>query len=121
VVDDEPRVAEVFDAYLQTAGLRVIRVTNGRDALAQASAEQPDVIVLDLLMPSVSGFDVIEMIRAMPATRNIPIVVITAKSLTSQDRTALAGRVHDVLSKTGFKRNDFVRAVVRAAVSVDKV
>ena len=120
VVDDEPRVAEVFDAYLQTAGLRVIRVINGADVLARACAEHPDVIVLDLVMPAVSGFDVIEMIRAVPATRNIPIVVITAKSLTSQDRSALAGQVHDVLSKTGFKRNDFVRAVVRAAASADK-
>ena len=120
VVDDEPRVAEVFDAYLQTAGLRVIRVINGADVLARACAEHPDVIVLDLVMPAVSGFDVIEMIRAVPATRNIPIVVITAKSLTSQDRSALAGQVHDVVSKTGFKRNDFVRAVVRAAASADK-
>ena len=121
VVDDEPRVAEVFDAYLQAGGLRVIRVTNGADALAEACAEQPDVIVLDLMMPHMSGFDVIQMIRTVPATRAIPIVVITAKSLTAQDRSALAGQVQDVITKTEFKRNDFVDAVVRAAVSVDKV
>ena len=120
VVDDEPRVAEVFDAYLQAAGCRVIRVTNGADALAEACAEQPDVIVLDLLMPDMSGFQVVDLMKALPETRAIPIVVMTAKMLTAEDRNALEGNVEKVLTKTDFRRNEFVREVIRAASIVEK-
>jgi signal transduction histidine kinase/CheY-like chemotaxis protein len=120
VVDDEPRVAEVFDAYLQAAGCRVIRVTNGADALAEACAEQPDVIVLDLLMPDMSGFEVVDLMKALPETRGIPIVVMTAKMLTAEDRNALEGQVEKVLTKTDFRRDEFVREVIRAASIVEK-
>ena len=114
VVDDEPRVAEMLDAFLQTAGCRVVRVTSGAQALVEAPVVRPDVIVLDLVMPEVSGFDVIEVLKAAPETRDIPIVVVTAMALSARDRQALAGRVEKVLSKTQFKRVEFVREVMDA-------
>ena len=65
-------------------------------------------------MPEVSGFDVIEVLKAAPETRDIPIVVVTAMALSARDRQALAGRVEKVLSKTQFKRVEFVREVMDA-------
>ena len=115
VVDDEPRVAEMLDAYLQSAGCNVIRATSGEEALAAAHALHPDVLVLDLLMPQMSGFDVIREMKAAATTRCIPIVVISAKTLSADDRQMLSGSVEAVLRKSEFKRAEFVDEVLRAA------
>jgi CheY-like chemotaxis protein len=67
--------------------------------LREARAERPDVIVLDLAMPEMSGFEVLDRLKEDPATMEIPVVVLTSKTLTDEERRRLAPRVRRILSK----------------------
>jgi CheY-like chemotaxis protein len=82
----------------------VLSARNGPDGLALAQTEQPDVILLDLLMPEVDGFMVVERLQADPATSSIPIVVLTSKSLTAEDRRRLRGRIVSLAGKAELDR-----------------
>jgi DNA-binding response OmpR family regulator len=79
VVDDDPTVAEVVAGYLQRAGYLVDRAGDGKTALEQAVALGPDLVVLDLMLPEIDGLEVCRRLRAEPASRDIPVVMLTAK------------------------------------------
>lgn len=79
-----------------------------------ARRERPELIVLDLMMPEVSGFDVVEVLKDNPETATIPIVVVTAKALTAQDKATLNGLVAVVLEKATFDHGRFLNEVRRA-------
>jgi signal transduction histidine kinase/DNA-binding response OmpR family regulator/CHASE3 domain sensor protein len=108
VVDDEPRARELVAAYLEPAGYRVLRAASGEDGVALARARQPDVLLLDLLLPGINGFEVVEQLKGDPATRAIPIVILTAKDLTAADRAALNGHIAALVAKDGFSRERFL-------------
>ena len=74
----------------------------------------PDVIVLDLMMPEVNGFDVVEALRLDPATARIPILIVTAKELSARDRVKLNGDVAAIMVKDEFDRDRFSSEVRRA-------
>lgn len=115
VADDDPAAVEILATYLAHRGCcRVLRAGGGAEALALARAEQPDAIVIDLLMPVVSGFDVIRALRADPATAAIPILVVSGASLTADQRDELARSTSGVVAKQRFDREAFL-AQVRAA------
>jgi len=82
VVDDDPKAVELIAALVVGLASSVVRAYGGREAIAVATQELPDVIVLDLMMPEVNGFDVVEALREHPATARIPILVVTAKRIT---------------------------------------
>ena len=73
----------------------VLRAYGGREAIETARRELPDLIVLDLMMPEVNGFDVVEALKQQPDTARIPILVVTAKQITAEDRARLNGYVVD--------------------------
>lgn len=79
VVDDEPFFIEVFEMKLVAAGFEVCSARNGAEAVAKAKAEKPHLIIMDVMMPVMSGFDATQKIRQDPATESIPIIVFTAK------------------------------------------
>lgn len=85
LVDDFPDALEVWDLFLTTAGFTVVTATNGVDGLAQARALHPDVIVLDLQMPGLSGTEVARALRADAATAHIPLIAATGHSPTFRD------------------------------------
>jgi CheY-like chemotaxis protein len=103
VVDDDPAMLEVMGGYLSAEGYRVQSASNGREAVSRALAAPPDVMVLDLLMPGMNGFEVIRALRAHPAGRNVPIVVCTAKQLTPEERADLQTSVQSVVAKADGK------------------
>ncbi|MDP2390907.1 MAG: response regulator, partial [Acidobacteriota bacterium] len=76
--------------------------------------ELPDVIVLDLMMPGVNGFDVVKALSEQPETARIPVLIVTAKQITTDDRAALNGFVAAIMEKTEFSRDRFVAEVRRA-------
>jgi CheY-like chemotaxis protein len=86
----------------------------GHEAIAAARLELPDLIVLDLMMRDVSGFDVVDALRVNPDTARIPIVVLTAAQITSADRARLTGYVAAIVEKTGFDPDGFTAEVRRA-------
>jgi CheY-like chemotaxis protein len=98
------------------AGLagKILRAYGGREAIAIAQKEAPDVIVLDLMMPEVNGFHVVEALSKDPATARIPILVVTAKQITSADRVQLNGAVSIVIEKAEFSAERFSTEVRRA-------
>ncbi|MGH3628699.1 MAG: response regulator, partial [Sciscionella sp.] len=99
VVDDEPANREWLKNVLEPAGFRVTLATGGRQAIKLARSSKPDLIMLDLLMPDVNGFDVVEALSSSPATRGIPIMVLTAKNLTEADISQLNGHVSTILKR----------------------
>ena len=92
----------------------VLRAHGGREAIDIARRELPDVIVLDLIMPDVNGFDVVTALSERRDTRRIPIVVVTAKDITAVDRARLHGYVTRIMEKTGFDPARFLSEVRRA-------
>ncbi|MCX6022085.1 MAG: response regulator [Chloroflexi bacterium] len=102
VIDDDPAALELAAGILEPAGFAVLRAAGGAEGIALAQHRQPSVVLLDLMMPEVSGFDVVAALRSDPATQAIPILVLTAKDLTDEDKVALRGQVAAVLRKGAF-------------------
>lgn len=80
LVEDDDSLANVYLARLEVEGFVVKRVPNGEDALASAIEFKPDLVLLDVMMPKVSGFDVLDILRNTPETANLKIVMLTALS-----------------------------------------
>ena len=92
-IDDDPKAVELVAACLAGANFRVLRAYSGREGVEACRREIPDLVVLDLLMPDMNGFDVIAELAARSETASIPIVVVTGKSLSGDDRRLLQGRL----------------------------
>jgi DNA-binding response OmpR family regulator len=99
VVDDERANREWLTEILEPAGFGVIPAIGGREAIELALSRNPDLVLLDLMMPDVSGFDVVEALRSERATSKTPIMVLTAKDLTEADKRQLNGRVSSILQR----------------------
>ncbi len=91
VVDDEPANLELLESILQPAGFTVLRASGGQEGIEMARAHKPHLVLLDLMMPGLTGFDVVETLRRDESTRSIPIMVLTAKQLTDEDKKQLNG------------------------------
>jgi signal transduction histidine kinase/CheY-like chemotaxis protein len=102
VVEDEPANAELLRRTLVREGWAVDHVSNGREALAAVATTRPELILLDLMMPEMDGLEFLEQLRRNPAAISIPVIVLTAKELSDDDRRRLHGRVSEVLSKGEF-------------------
>ena len=113
-VDDDPRAVELVAKHLAGSGAEVVRAYGGREAIASARQMLPDLVVLDLMMPNVNGFDVVEALKSRPETAAVPILVFTAKEITAEDRQRLNGYVENVVQKGSFNREAFLREVKRA-------
>jgi PAS domain S-box-containing protein len=114
VIDDDPKAVELIAVRIQALAGTVRRAYGGREAIAAARLELPDLIVLDLMMPEVNGFDVVEALSEQPDTGRIPILVVTAKDITAEDRARLNGYVMTIMEKTHFSGNRFAAEVRRA-------
>ncbi len=99
-VEDDDSLANVYITRLQAEGFDVKRVPNGEDALASALQYRPDLILLDIMMPKVSGFDVLDILRNTPEVGNVKIVMLTALSQESDLERAKSLGVDDYLVKS---------------------
>ena len=114
VVDDDPVAVELMATRLLGIAATIDRAHGGRQAIELARSQMPDLILLDLMMPDVSGFDVVAALRERPETARIPIVVLTSKQITVDDRTRLHGYVTKILGKTELELSHFTAEVRRA-------
>ncbi|MDB4949278.1 MAG: hybrid sensor histidine kinase/response regulator, partial [Gemmatimonadetes bacterium] len=114
VVDDDPAAVELAAVRVLEMAGTVLRAYGGQEAIDTARRELPDVILLDLMMPDVNGFDVVAALQAQPATAGIPILVLTAKKVTAADRARLNGYVAAVVEKASIGRGQFTDEVRRA-------
>jgi DNA-binding response OmpR family regulator len=114
VVDDDPKAVELIAVRILSMASEVLRAHGGREAIEIARRELPDLIVLDLMMPDVNGFDVVAALHEHVSTSCIPVVVVTAKRVTDEDRTRLQGQVAAIMEKAHFDRDRFIGEVRRA-------
>ena len=113
LVDDDADARDIYGRLLREHGLEVRTADGLATCLAELEREPPRLVVLDLLMPEGDGFAVLFHLRDNPLWRGIPVVVLTAKEITSDDREFLSGRVEDVLQKNGLEADQFVEQVLR--------
>ncbi len=113
VVDDDPANRTWLTEALEPAGFTVLSASGGREGIELAKSERPDCVLLDLMMPEVTGFDVVEALRADESTRETPIMVVTAMSLTEADKRLLNGRVSEILSRGSVGTSDIVGLLKR--------
>ncbi len=109
VVDDDDLGRRQMRAALEQQGWTVTEARDGLDALARLNEARPDVIILDLMMPEMDGFEFLEEMRRNAQLRGIPVVVVTARDLTDADRNRLNGGVERIIQKTD--RDDMLREV----------
>ncbi|OLB86966.1 MAG: hypothetical protein AUI15_30285 [Actinobacteria bacterium 13_2_20CM_2_66_6] len=108
IVDDEAANRHWLTKALEPAGFTVLPASGGREAIEMAKSLKPDLVLLDLMMPEVTGFDVVEALRADESTRETPIMVLTASNLTKADKRHLNGRVSEILSRSSVGSADIV-------------
>ena len=111
VVDDDASARALSRAMLEKQGWSVSEAANGIEALASMDRERPSLIFLDLMMPEMDGFAFAAEVRRHPEWRSIPIVVVTAQDLTSEDRRRLNGHVETILRKKGDSREALLEQV----------
>jgi CheY-like chemotaxis protein len=99
VVDDDPAAVELLGGMLEPIGFTVLRAYGGAEGIAVAKAELPEVILLDLMMPGMSGFDVVAELKGDTHTHAIPILIVTAKNMTAAEKNQLNSQVTVILSK----------------------
>ena len=108
VVEDDPATREVIRRALERDGWLVREANNGREALALMSEEAPDLVVLDLMMPEMDGFEFVSKLRGSDSGQRIPVVVVTAKEITAEDRARLSGQVSRIFHKGSFTREELI-------------
>jgi CheY-like chemotaxis protein len=102
---------------LEKCGWKVSEANNGQEALDIMEDIQPQLILLDLMMPVMDGFGFLAEMRTRPEWQNIPVIVITAKDLTSEDRDRLSGCVEEVMEKKAYTREQLLKRVREAVAA----
>jgi PAS domain S-box-containing protein len=111
LIEDDDTTRGMMRTMLEREGWKVTEAANGRDGLERVAEARPNVILLDLMMPEMDGFEFLSNLRKRQEWTKIPVVVITAKELTPEDRTMLNGSVEKVLLKGEFSRQDLLNRV----------
>ena len=107
VVDDDPNSINLISTYLEHDNIRVTKAYSGEQAIAEIEHAVPDLIILDLMMPGVTGFDVVAYLQAKSLS-DIPVVIVTAKIITETDIHQLSGKVSNIIEKFDIDQQGFV-------------
>jgi CheY-like chemotaxis protein len=111
VVEDDEHTRQLLGKLLEKEGWAVREAANGQAALAAMAKWQPGLILLDLMMPDMDGFEFVDELRKREQWRRIPVVVLTAKDITEEDHRRLNGRVEQVFQKGAQNREELLREV----------
>jgi CheY-like chemotaxis protein len=115
VIDDDPLDLDLVESVLAPEGWLVVRAAGGEEGVRLVRSERPAVVLLDLLMPEVDGFDVVARLRADPLVAGVPIVVLTSKDVTPADQERLAGRIDFLAQKGTVGHGELIELVGRLA------
>jgi CheY-like chemotaxis protein len=111
IVDDDPQNIRLIKAMLKPFNMEVMVADGGKAGLDMALKKKPDLIILDLMMPDVDGFEVVSKLREDPAASQIPILIYTAKNITSEDRERLQGNIQSIIQKGDFGKDRFLEMI----------
>ncbi|MCH8618326.1 response regulator [Undibacterium sp. TS12] len=120
VVDDDPKAVKLVCTQLESFGYKTLSALGGQEGIDSARQHEPDLIILDLMMPEINGFDVVEALKSDTVTASIPIIVLTAKQVTVEDRLRLSNDVKKVMEKSEFNHGRFLGEVKRAMMGRGK-
>ncbi|MEW6002108.1 MAG: response regulator [Nitrospirota bacterium] len=121
IVDNDRDTVRLIGNVLQEAGYHVTTAYNSEDAIKSIQDVRPDLIVLNLTMPEVSGFDVIEYLKTGEGVRDIPLIVLTHKDLTEKEVDELNGRIHGILNKGVLTKEDLLKELKSTIGNISKV
>ncbi len=113
VIDDDPRNTRLVQAMLKPFSIDVLSTNDGAAGIKLARTRKPDLIILDLMMPEVDGFEVVSAIRADAATAAIPILIYTAKNITLADRQRLQSSIQAIIRKGDLSKEQFLDIIYR--------
>lgn len=121
IVDDDAQTRDLLRSSIEKAGFMAEEATNGREAVERLDEVEPALILLDLMMPEMNGFEFLAELRGHPRWANVPVIVITSKDLSAEERSVLTGDVQRVLMKGAYSREslfDEVRRVLETRSSI---
>ncbi len=111
VIDDDRAATDLIQVILENEGYQILKAYQGKDGVELAAREHPDLIILDLIMPEVSGFNVAYQLKQIPATRSIPIIVLTSMEMDADTQIQLGNYVSGLMSKSTFTKKDLLREI----------
>lgn len=111
VIDDDRAATDLVQVILEHEGYRVLKSYDGRAGVELAAREHPDLIILDLIMPETSGFAVAHQLKQIPATRAIPIIILTSMEVDAETQEQLNGYATGLMSKSAFTKKDLLREI----------
>ena len=99
IVEDEPDAAEMFAEMMRVSGYRVVKIFSSTPAIGIITAEKPDVVILDVMMPDISGLEVLRIMRREDNLKNIPVILVSAKSMPSDIKKGMDAGASNYLTK----------------------
>jgi signal transduction histidine kinase/CheY-like chemotaxis protein len=120
VVDDDAAARDMASRALVRSGWQVREAINGREALASLEENVPSLILLDLMMPEMDGFEFVAALHDNPGWRSIPIIVVTAMDISASDRTRLDGGVQHIFQKGAYDLSDLIEEIRRIVATKDR-
>jgi CheY-like chemotaxis protein len=111
VIDDDRAAIDLIQIILTNEGYAVLKSYDGKEGLEIAVREKPDLIILDLIMPETSGFNVAYQLKQIPATRAIPVMILTSMEIDDEMQAQLGGHVTSLMSKSSFTKKDLLREI----------
>jgi threonine synthase len=115
ILEDDPGARRLLRRILQARGpYQIFEAENGREGLELIRRERPDLILLDLMMPEIDGFGVLEVLQSEEELQDIPVIVVTAKELTADERARLSGHIQALLQKGVFTDDELLREIGEA-------
>lgn len=112
IVDDSPESRRLIRRILQSQGdFQILEAPDGKSGLEIIQKELPDLVILDLMMPEMDGFAVLDALRAKPETTEIPVIVASAKELTAEEKSRLTGQIQALMQKGDFLNDEFLEEV----------
>ena len=110
VVDDEVNITQILEFSIGSEGYEVLTASNGEEAIDKARREQPDLIILDIMMPKIDGYEACRILKANPITKNIPVVLLTAKGRDIDKRLGYEVGASDYIIKP-FSPNKLIERI----------
>jgi DNA-binding response OmpR family regulator len=110
VVDDEVNITQILEFSIGAEGFDVMTAQNGEEAIEKARREQPDLIILDIMMPKIDGYEACRILKANPLTKNIPVVLLTAKGRDIDKRLGMEVGATDYIVKP-FSPNKLIERI----------
>ena len=123
VIDDDQETVELISLFLKGKGFDIDTAYSGKQGIKQAITENPDLIILDLLMPEMNGFEVIKMLKDHPASKNIPVILNTSLDITREEIKELNGKIHSLVEKGASSKADLlaeIRKIEKMQVNTER-